>query len=468
MDDPPEPSLTRGAASAVAGGFLALIAAVAVYDGAALDGLQLPAPDSAELVSGRYTAALEDELEEHSPAGALLRPPWAALLLETLGRANDQVVAGRDGWLYLADTVRLPFDHREREAVNLAHVEAGVLALRRAGVDCVVVLVPNKVSVNPGQLPPGAARSMPRPPRYRELRAWLTERGLWVPDVLGFMRARRDLVFYRRDDTHWSQEGLQRVAEYIALTILPRYPELRPRVHFPPTVRESPRPEGDLLRLLGLPPGGDLERSYRSPEVARFLLQQPLEGPAELYVSGTSMSGRGFKDFLPQELGTAARTLNRDGEGPSLGLALILDALRTETGPPPRLVIWEFVERMLWDPPRRAFQPLAHALSRHYAGAYSELAALPPPEPGSLAWPALGWVLPGNGTTALELETRFPETARLFAAGSLEAYEDQEDETCDAVISVWRTQVGDLDPSYGEGGVANGVQVRTVSVLSGP
>ena len=55
-----------------------------------------------------------------------------------------------------------------------------------------------------------------------------------------------------------------------------------------------------------------------------------------------------------------------------------------------------------------------------------------------------------------------------FAAGSLEAYEDQEDETCDAVISVWRTRVGDLDPSYGEGGVANGVQVRTVSVLSGP
>jgi hypothetical protein len=55
-----------------------------------------------------------------------------------------------------------------------------------------------------------------------------------------------------------------------------------------------------------------------------------------------------------------------------------------------------------------------------------------------------------------------------FAAGSLEAYEEQEDETCQATISVWRTRLGDLDPSYGEGGVADGVQVRSITVLSAP
>lgn len=55
-----------------------------------------------------------------------------------------------------------------------------------------------------------------------------------------------------------------------------------------------------------------------------------------------------------------------------------------------------------------------------------------------------------------------------FAAGSLEAYEDQEDETCQAVISLRRTRIGDLDPNYGEGGVANGEQIRSVTVLSGP
>ena len=55
-----------------------------------------------------------------------------------------------------------------------------------------------------------------------------------------------------------------------------------------------------------------------------------------------------------------------------------------------------------------------------------------------------------------------------FLAGSLEPYEDKVDETCDAVVTVWRTRAGELDPNYGEGGVARGVQVRSVTVLSGP
>ena len=58
-------------------------------------------------------------------------------------------------------------------------------------------------------------------------------------------------------------------------------------------------------------------------------------------------------------------------------------------------------------------------------------------------------------------------TAR-FSAASLESYEDMADETCDAVITVWRTRAGDVDPNYGEGGAVSGVQVRSVTVVSGP
>lgn len=51
--------------------------------------------------------------------------------------------------------------------------------------------------------------------------------------------------------------------------------------------------------------------------------------------------------------------------------------------------------------------------------------------------------------------------------GTIESFESQDDESCDAEVAVWRKQTGTLDPAYGEGQVL-GVQVRAVTIRMDP
>ena len=56
----------------------------------------------------------------------------------------------------------------------------------------------------------------------------------------------------------------------------------------------------------------------------------------------------------------------------------------------------------------------------------------------------------------------------VLEAGTLEWADETEPETCQATLTIRRSRAGDLDPGYGEGGVAVGRQDRSVSVLVEP
>ncbi|MCP4809072.1 MAG: hypothetical protein GY913_13355 [Proteobacteria bacterium] len=56
----------------------------------------------------------------------------------------------------------------------------------------------------------------------------------------------------------------------------------------------------------------------------------------------------------------------------------------------------------------------------------------------------------------------------VLEAGTLEWADDTEPETCQATLTIRRSRAGDLDPAYGEGGVAVGRQDRSVNVLVEP
>ncbi len=53
-------------------------------------------------------------------------------------------------------------------------------------------------------------------------------------------------------------------------------------------------------------------------------------------------------------------------------------------------------------------------------------------------------------------------------AGTIDALEDDPDASCNVTVKVSRTRAGQLDPGFGEGGVAEGVQRREFGVTSAP
>lgn len=55
-----------------------------------------------------------------------------------------------------------------------------------------------------------------------------------------------------------------------------------------------------------------------------------------------------------------------------------------------------------------------------------------------------------------------------LTAGSLEPHEDEVDATCDAEVRIHRRRPGTVDPGYGEGGTAWGVQERATTVACTP
>lgn len=56
----------------------------------------------------------------------------------------------------------------------------------------------------------------------------------------------------------------------------------------------------------------------------------------------------------------------------------------------------------------------------------------------------------------------------VIAAADLKASKDAEAQTCDVTIDITRTHTGTLDPAYGKGGSALGIQRRSVVVKSSP
>ena len=53
-------------------------------------------------------------------------------------------------------------------------------------------------------------------------------------------------------------------------------------------------------------------------------------------------------------------------------------------------------------------------------------------------------------------------------AGTIEAVDENDPETCSVELVLSRVRAGDLDPGFGEGGNAEGVQVRRLKVVSAP
>ncbi|MBM3976279.1 MAG: hypothetical protein FJ299_04735 [Planctomycetes bacterium] len=444
----PSPAYPRRLALVISAAFVGLLAAVALVDaghwwlrGPAPGGTQQPLPGGSDgWLRGGISSALERNLQNGSAFANVVRPLWNEARLAALDDGGRNVVVGRDGWLYLASDVRPPRDTPRLQREYAAHVEAGVLAMRSLGARTLFVLVPDKSSLAVEHLPAGLRAT---PSSYPGLREQMLARDIDCPDLLGWMRGGPEIAWYRRDDTHWTLAGVERIATLLACAVRARVgtdamapAQPQARLSAWPAFRGI-RP--DLLSGLGLTPNSRAWRGLVDPEHGRVLGVPRSDSAPRIALAGTSMSFKQLREALCVELGVEIANYAQAGAGTSGKFVEALLDFASGRAPTPELLIWETVERYGREGPCLTFAGLPSALERVYAARWSPWRELSAGEPlrrdlATLARVPLegeslprrrdtwevrrfegGFVLPGNGTFALTFEARAAGTALIAA-----------------------------------------------------
>lgn len=341
-----------------------------------------PAPTAANVLDGSWTTAKELELREASPIVWWLRSGWNEALYRAGLPRSAHVHFGRDEWFFLQSTVapdRAAFQRRRE--VRRRFFTAVRDRVRAAGAELFVSLVPDKARVYPELAFAGGALPEAVQPAYGEVLAELDALGIATVDIAAAMAATRAAapaqeLYYRRD-THWRPEGALVAAQAAAAVIDagPLGARLSPRVQVELFGKETVRLIGDLAAMCGL---GTIEseaghalpmsllterlaedRSYYGIVVREQGRPLPLYGDkpdAEIVVAGTSFSQDGWL-ALALALGRPVRHVFERGAGGTGPIRTVLRQLDDPDVARPRLVIWEIVERGLFEPEWRDPRP---------------------------------------------------------------------------------------------------------------
>lgn len=220
--------------------------------------------------------AFESALEERSLLTARALPTVQWVLTRLLGSGNEQVVAGRKGWLYFREAVDFLTGPGFLDPEALARRAAAGRAweaprqpdpvpaladfaaqLAERGIGLVVVPTPVKAALHPEALAPGLADLVPlRNPSFERFLARLQE--LEIPayapgDRLAEAWREKPWPLFLRTDTHWTPRAMEEAAAGLA-GFLARHVALpeRPRVAYARR-QASVEGRGDLAALLRLP-----------------------------------------------------------------------------------------------------------------------------------------------------------------------------------------------------------------------
>lgn len=314
---------------------------------------------------GTWAATFERFRVANSRTGRFLIPPWSLALYGAASFAGPEVVAGREGWLFLESRLRPPAGSPRPWIDPLARW-ARVLDERLAslGIDLVLMPVPSKAWRHPEFVPSGWDA---RQRLHGDLMAALREEGLRVLDLIdAWERTGDPAAGFCKTDSHWNWVGARAAAEAIAGAAGVRVPDgerstrLREVAVFPDA--------GDLCRMFGV----DL-LLQRSPLLRRLLglaakpvgtqaahtvvradgapaPGTPWSGHAPVLVSGTSFSAwPEFDRYLQHASGGRIRLVATRGGGISESLLAAVEAALADPGSErPRTLVWEFPAVLLW------------------------------------------------------------------------------------------------------------------------
>lgn len=305
--------------------------------------------------AGRTAAAVNHVMAHDLPVDPVLRGAGGLLRWGAFGSGGPQARVGCNGWLYLTEELRT----WEGAQAAMAERAQGLARLQQEmaarGITLLIAITPDKARIHPEHLC-GAPLSAQARARHAGFTAMLASAGARHVETLEpLLAARREGELWLRTDTHWNQRGAALVAGLIATAARP-LPLERPN-HFQTTrARAAPVP-GDLLRIMNLDilpdpwrPAPDMiaQAQTRAPEAGGGLLD---DAPApEIVLLGSSYSVNGnFHGALQQALGAPVANFAQAGGG-FAGSALRYFASPAWRESPPRLIIWEVLERGLPQP----------------------------------------------------------------------------------------------------------------------
>ncbi|MBU4200280.1 MAG: hypothetical protein KKG09_00770 [Verrucomicrobia bacterium] len=227
----------------------------------------------------RAMHAYEDQLENDSVIGGLIRAPTQALMASRLGAGNEQVYCGAQAWLFYRPDIEYLAGPGFLEPKQLARRIAGagewqappqpdpvraILQFRdqlaRRGIALIVMPAPAKPTIHPEQFTRAYA-AWPAPLQNQSYARFLTDlRQAGVPtfDIareLVLIKNQTGQYQYLATDTHWRPEAMEYTARQLKVFIekqVPLPPAPGPGFKSRPvTISHS----GDLALMLKMPEG---------------------------------------------------------------------------------------------------------------------------------------------------------------------------------------------------------------------
>ena len=309
--------------------------------------------------------AYERNLEDNSVVAEPVRKTCQWLNLVALRAGNEKAVIGRDHTIFYRpslDAIVAPgfMADPDEEGHPVHAIVAFRDALRRHGVELVVLVMPGKQTIYPAWLS-GRSRTSQGPPVNPDMPAFLAEmarRGVRVVDpTLALWGAKGGADLYLAHDTHWTPEGLAVVADELVRR-LPRITGNRRKLRAVPlTVTRR----GDLYDMLQLP---DLPTAFAPQQVTiqRVVdaetgdpVEPDVDAPVVLlgdsFTNIYSVAEMGWGDHaglgeqLALRLGQSIDVIAQNDGGVNTARATLArqpDCLKTK-----KLVIWQFAARDL-------------------------------------------------------------------------------------------------------------------------
>ncbi|WP_165610496.1 alginate O-acetyltransferase AlgX-related protein [Cognatishimia maritima] len=274
------------------------------------------------------------------------------------GQGTQNVVVGKNGWLFSAEEFQIPADYEERLHTKFGQIVDYTRKVEAHDVAVIIALIPDKARIMADQL--SVARPGVLDGRYEATLAALSADGIAFTDLRPALhQARQGGQAYMKTDTHWSPAGASAAAQVLAPAIREKATQ---SIDFQShSADETTEINGDLVKFVATPPlvywSGPKPEEILILEVTQDGSDLGLFGDApepEGRLVGTSFSAIehwGFLSALKLSSGVDILNLAQMGQGPFAPMNAFIAELET-TENKPSLVIWEIPERYLTIDPK--------------------------------------------------------------------------------------------------------------------
>jgi alginate biosynthesis protein AlgX len=256
------------------------------------------------------------------------------------------LVQGKDGWLFRSDDLRTTFGPDEDGYRELKRFGD---ALKKRGVDLVVVYQPTRGMLHPDKLPGSLKKGYNRDLATFSFSVALErfrKAGLVAPDLTAVVRESNDPPYFFRGDHHWTPYGSQRTARIVADAIrqLPSYQKL-PKTKFTTERIGVLAKKGTMYKAATLLCGHGYAEQYvdryaTSSDGGNDLFGDQAIPPVALMGTSNSDSAYNFAGFLEEYLGVDILNAAISGGRHDGSLLQYLPSDEFQKTPP-KIMIWE-------------------------------------------------------------------------------------------------------------------------------